>query len=83
VTARQQRVIRVDREQDNRRLRGDGTGNGIRISALAVEQIGFGRPPRPAGVSAIRRLDQLDDRRNVVGRRDPDAQSRRANSVAQ
>ena len=65
----------VGRGQDLRHVGGVGT--------LAIEQIGFGGPSHPARVPAIGRLDELDDCCDVVGCRDPDVQSRRANSVAQ
>lgn len=38
-----------------------------RVGALAVEDVGLGRPTGAAGVAAVGRLDERDERRDVGG----------------
>src|SRR5690606_9647750 len=36
------------------------------VDALALEQVGLGGPPLPAGIAAVGRLDEVDDDGHVV-----------------
>ena len=83
VTAGDGRPSFVECQQHNRRVGCDGGRNRLSIGPLTVEEIGLSGPANPTRIAAVGRLDELDNRCDVVDRRDPEVQSRRANSVAQ